>query len=389
MFSKKSTNAINIISGVSGIGIAFGTMALILVLSVFNGLEGLVIGLYDTFNPDLKITPTTGKTFKPSDNLISDLENIDGVFAVSQILEEVAALQYDERNAICKLKGVDKNFNLVSNMDTAIVRGKFNLGGQNAVLGLGVELELGVNVYSDFEQLIVYMPKRTGKVSLNPEKAFKKGGLQPRGTFSIQESFDREYVIAPLKFVQNLLDYSTELSHLEIAIDKNADLENVQNQVKNLLGNNFKIQNRFEQNEFLYKVMQTEKWAVFLILSLILVVASFNIIGSLSMLVIEKKDDIKVLKALGADSSMIRKIFLSEGILLALSGGIIGMVMAFFICLLQKWFGIVKIQGKGLLLESYPVEMQPMDFVLVFLTVATIAFLASFWPAMRAARQVG
>ncbi len=363
-------------------------MALILVLSVFNGLEGLVIGLYDTFNPDLKVSPTTGKVFQADEQIIAELEKIEGIVAVSKVLEEVAALKYDDRNAICKLKGVDENFEFVSNMDTSIVRGKFNVKNQNAVLGLGIELDLGANVYSEFDLLEVYMPKRTGKVSLNPEKAFKKGGLRARGTFSIQESFDREYVIAPLRFVQNLMDYDKELSHLEIAIQANANLEAVQRNVQQLLGNDFKVQNRFEQNEFLYKVMQTEKWAVFLILSLILVVASFNIIGSLSMLVIEKKDDIKVLKALGADSSMVKKIFLSEGILLALTGGLIGMGLAFVICLAQQWFGLVKIQGQGLLLESYPVKMQLFDFILVFITVATIAFLASLWPAMRAAKEV-
>jgi len=388
LFSKKSTNAINIISGVSATGIAFGTMALLIVLSVFNGLEGLVTGLYDTFNPDIKITPKTGKVFTPDSTVLAQIKQLEGLTDVSLVLEEIAVLQHEERTAICRLKGVEPNYLKVAQVDTAIIRGKFDIAQQGAVLGLGIEIELGVNVFDDFNTMSVYMPKRTAKATLNPEKAFKKGGLKPVGTFSIQESFDKEFVFVPLAFLQQLMDYKQEVSHIEIALNNEENLADIQQQITQIMGSNFEVKNRFEQNEFLYKVMQSEKWAVYFILSLILMVASFNIVGSLSMLVVEKKKDIGILKSMGATKQLVRSIFLTEGVLLALLGGIIGMLLAFFICLAQQVFGIVKIGGQNLLIDTYPVQMNPLDFLLVFITVSIIALLASWWPAKKAASQM-
>lgn len=388
LFAKKSTNAINIISGVAAAGIAFGTMALILVLSVFNGLEGLVVGLYDTFYPELKVEARVGKVFRFEEAQLTELRQLDGVRAVAPVLEEVAVLQFGENTTIARLKGVDEAFTAYSPIDTALLRGNFDTSADRAVLGLGVELELRVNVPAQMDIFQVYLPKRTAKAGkLNPEEAFNKGGLLAGGTFSIQESFDREYAFVPLDFLRDLLDYERgEVSHLELVLQPGADLQAIQAQVKMIVGEGFNVQNRFEQNEFLYKVMQTEKWAVYLILTLILIVASFNIIGSLSMLVIEKKADIEILRAMGADSRLIRRIFLTEGLLLALSGGLLGMVVAFVICLLQQVFGFVKLQGNNLLLDAYPVEMQWSDFALVFLTLLTVSLLASWWPAARAGR---
>jgi len=392
LFAKKSTNAINIISAISALGMCFGTMALILILSVFNGFEGLVVSLYDTFNPDLKITVNEGKVFVPTDQQITELEGLEGIKGVSAVLEEIALLRYDDKTTPCRLKGVDDNFVKVSGVtDTAMIRGKFVLNGkttQNAVVGLGIERALHIDVSNEFEFLDIFMPKRTGKISNNPEEAFNLKKVFPVGTFSIQEEFDKDYIFVPIEVGQELLSYKNgEISQLEIAFLPDADMESLQQKVKNILGSNFTVKNRYEQDVFLYKVMQTEKLAVFLILALILVVASFNIVGSLSMLVIEKSKDISILKAMGAERSLIRGIFLSEGFMLSFLGGLIGMAIAFVICFIQQKFEVIKLQGDSLLIDSYPVEMRFEDFALTLLTIVVIAIAASYFPAQKAAQQ--
>ena len=392
LFAKKSTNAINIISAISALGMCFGTLALILVLSVFNGFEGLVTSLYDTFNPDLKISLNQGKVFVPEEEKIKQLEELEGVKSVAMVLEEIALLRYNDKTTPCRLKGVNAAFEKGSGVaDTAMIRGKFllNKGGRNyAVVGLGIERALRIDVFNDFELLDIFMPKRTGKITNNPEEAFNRKSISPVGTFSIQEEFDKDYIFVPLEVSQDLLNYKEgEVSQLEIAFEENADLEKLQATVENILGANFLVKNRYEQDAFLYKVMKTEKLAVFCILALILVVASFNIIGSLSMLVIEKTKDIAILKAMGADSSLIRRIFLTEGFMLSFLGGLIGMIIAFIICFIQQKFEIIPLHGDSLLIDAYPVEMRVGDFLLTLLTIIIIAIAASYFPAQKAAKQ--
>lgn len=390
LISKKSTNAINVISSVSVMGMIVGTMALILVLSVFNGFEDLVTSLYNTFNPHIKITAKEGKVFEPDSSKIFQIEALPQVLAVSSVLEENALLQYrEENNFIARLKGVDDNFTKVSQVDTALIDGQFLLQDgaiDYAVLGLGVQNILRVNIHNEFTPIRVYMPKRDIKVSrMRPESAFKQEMIYPSAVFAIQQDFDARYTIVPMRFMRNLLNYDKEVSAIEIALKNEEDASYVKAQIKEIMGKDFHVKDRYEQDETLYKIMTAEKWVVYLILSFILIVASFNIIGSLSMLVIEKKHDIGILKAMGATKNFIRQVFFMEGIMLSLSGAIIGGLLATAICLVQQHFEVIKLQGASFLIDAYPVSMRVGDFVLVFVTVMVISVLASIVPAQRAA----
>ncbi len=391
--ARKSTNAINIIAAVSVIGMMVGTMALLLVLSVFNGFEDLVTSLYNSFNPDLKVETRIGKTFEVDSSTIYKLEQLQGVKAVSEVLEENALIRYNDKDMVGRLKGVDDKFIDVSGIDSTIVGGKYMLTDADslnyAVVGLGIQAMLGVNIANQFSRLEIYMPRREGKVSTtSPENAFKQQVIYPIGVYAIQQDFDAKYTIVPLQFMRNLLDYDTpQVSALEIALLPNANMATVQTAVEQLLGKNFKVSDRYQQDEFLYKVMRTEKWAVYLILTFILIIAAFNIVGSLSMLVIEKKHDLGILRAMGANSQFIRRVFMLEGILLGGVGGFMGMLLAFVICLAQQHFKLLRLAGDTFLIDAYPVSMRWFDFLMVGITVIVIALLAAYFPAQRATQQ--
>ena len=391
--ARKSTNAINIIAAVSVIGMMVGTMALLLVLSVFNGFEDLVTSLYNSFNPDLKVEARIGKTFEVDSSTIYKLEHLPGIKAVSEVLEENALLRYNDKDMVGRLKGVDDKFIDVSGIDSTIVGGKYMLTDADslnyAVVGLGIQAMLGVNIDNQFSRLEIYMPRRQGKVSTtSPENAFKQQVIYPIGVYAIQQDFDAKYTIVPLQFMRNLLDYDTpQVSALEIALLPNANMVTVQTAVEQLLGKDFKVADRYQQDEFLYKVMRTEKWAVYLILTFILIIAAFNIVGSLSMLVIEKKHDLGILRAMGANSQFIRRVFMLEGILLGGVGGAMGMLLAFVICLAQQHFKLLRLAGDTFLIDAYPVSMRWFDFLMVGITVIIIALLAAYFPAQRATQQ--
>ena len=371
----------------------FGTLALILVLSVFNGFEGLVISLYNTFNPDLKVIPATGKVFVPDEEKLMDIAALEGVSGISKVLEDFALVQYEENYHQCRIKAVDENFIKMNAIaDSAMIRGEFGLKAGsdvgNAVLGYGVERALRVDIYDQLESLTIYLPKRKSKISINPENAFNKKQVYPSGTFSIQEEYDREYVFVSLDLFQEMFQYTNgEVSQLEIGFEKGADVEKLESKITALLGNDFVVKNRFQQDANLYKVMKTEKLVVFLILTLILIVASFNIVGSLSMLVIEKSKDISILKSMGADKSLIRNIFLYEGFLLSFMGGFIGMILAFTFCFIQQKFSIIPLYGDSLLIDAYPVKMQASDFLLTLTVIILITIAASYIPAQKAANH--
>ena len=391
--ARKSTNAINIIAAVSVIGMMVGTMALLLVLSVFNGFEDLVTSLYNSFNPDLKVEARIGKTFEVDSSTIYKLEHLPGIKAVSEVLEENALMRYNDKDMVGRLKGVDDKFVDVSGIDSTIVGGKYMLTDADslnyAVVGLGIQAMLGVNIANQFSRLEIYMPRRQGKVSTtSPENAFKQQVIYPIGVYAIQQDFDAKYTIVPLQFMRNLLDYDTpQVSALEIALLPNANMVTVQTAVEQLLGKDFKVADRYQQDEFLYKVMRTEKWAVYLILTFILIIAAFNIVGSLSMLVIEKKHDLGILRAMGANSQFIRRVFMLEGILLGGVGGFMGMLLAFVICLAQQHFKLLRLAGDTFLIDAYPVSMRWFDFLMVGITVIIIALLAAYFPAQRATQQ--
>ncbi len=391
LFAKKSTNAINLIAIISALGMMFITAALVLILSVFNGFEDLVISLYNNFNPDLKIVVNKGKVFVPEEHLLNEIKALPEVDNVSLVLEEIAMLSHNDKRSLTHAKGVDENFTKVSRVDTAMVDGHFILkeGANNyTVLGYGIQIELGLNVRSDFSVINVHLPNRKAKPgSINPDEAFRTKQVRPAGSFSIQEEFDRKYVFFSLDFMRELLQYDDEISSLEIDFADGVDQAEAQEKITAIMGSDFKVLNRLQQDAFLYKVMNLEKWITFLILSLMMLVASFNIIGSLSMLVIEKSRDIGILKAMGATKSMIRKIFMIEGSLISILGGFIGMIIALAICLLQQKFKLVKIDGDFFLLDAYPVALRWIDFVMVFLVVVFISLLASWYPSKKAAER--
>ncbi|MDB5227960.1 MAG: releasing system transrane protein [Bacteroidota bacterium] len=392
LFSKKSTNAINIISLVSGAAMLFGTMALILVLSVFNGLEDLVKSLYAVFYPDIAITATEGKTFDISPALKQKLNSINYIDAYTFTLEENALLEYSDRQHICTVKGVDKNyFNVVQKFDTFMVDGQKILQKDSinyCLVGIGVAQKLGMNAAQTFSPVSIYMPKKNASSFATMENAFNKSYITPSGAFAVSDEFDTKYAFVPLDFFQRLTENDNKSSQLEIRIKDKKDTEAAIAALQQTLGPGFKIKSRYEQNEVLYKILKSEKWITFAILVLIMVIASFNIIGALSMLVLEKKKDIATLTAMGIHKNNIIKIFLLEGILMSCVGAFIGMGFAFILCMLQKEVGLVPMPGTSFLVKYYPVKMMPLDFAAVTLVVVIISLVAAYLPARKAAASV-
>ncbi|HPT04734.1 MAG TPA: ABC transporter permease [Bacteroidales bacterium] len=392
LFARKSHHIINIISGVSVAGVTIGTMALIVVLSVFNGFENIVVSLFNSFDPDLKITVNEGKTFNNIDLPAADIRKIPGVVRYTEVVEENALLRYGEKQYIATIKGVDDGFINKNPIDSMIAEGDFVLTrGENnfAVAGYGVAYFLGINLNNVNEFLTVYVPKRGSSFSVNPEEAFNTQMIYPSGIFSIQQDFDSKYVIVPLRFARGLLDYKNEVTSVEIGLAKGADIDKVQSEVKKLSGSKFTVKNRFQQQEVLYKIMKSEKWAVFLILAFILLIATFNVIGSLSMLILDKTEDIAVLRSMGADNKLIRKIFLTEGLFISLGGALLGLILGFIICFIQQKFGIVRLQSadSSFVISAYPVQMKILDFVYVFLTVFAIGIATAWYPVRQISKK--
>jgi len=383
LFAKKSRNAINVISSISVAGVTVGTMALIIVLSVFNGLETLVRSIFNTFDPDLKITPAEGKTFIPDTASLSLLLNINGVACYSLCVEENALLRYGDKQYVASIKGVDGNYAQVTGIDSSMWDGDFILRSDNgrpfAVPGIGVANFLGIRV-NFIEPLNIYVPKRTGTADLNPEDAFIRNYIHPSGIYQVEQEFDSKYVFIPIDFARELLEYSSEVTSLEIKFEEGAKEAVVQKEVLRLFGKEFLVQNKYEQQEIFYKVMKSERIAIFFILTLILIIASFSIIGSLTMLIIEKERDIEILRSLGADNMLIRKIFIFEGWLISIFGAVAGIVLGFAVCWVQQKYGLVRLQSDSLIVNAYPVVMKIKDFIIVPGTVLMIGFWAAWYP---------
>jgi len=383
LFAKKSRNAINVISAVSVAGVAVGTMALIIVLSVFNGLELLVTSIFNTFDPDLKITAAEGKTFVADSSQLSLLADVNGVSCYSLTIEENVLLKYSDRQFVATVKGVDDNYVSVSDIDSAMWEGEFSLfderGRPYAVPGVGIAQYLGIRI-NFITPLFIYVLKRTAESTLNPENAYNREYIFPSGIYQIEQSYDSKYIYVPLEFARNLIENEDGISSIEIRFDDGADSRSVQKDVTGIFGEGFVVQNRFEQQELFYKVMRSERLAIFMILTLILIIASFNIIGSLTMLIIEKERDIEILKSLGADKKLIRKIFIFEGWLISIIGAAAGMILGFFICWLQQTYGIVKLNSDSLIMNAYPVVMKLKDFIIVPFTVLLIGYWAAWYP---------
>ena len=388
LFAKRSTNAINIITGISVLGMAIGTAALILVLSVFNGFEDLLSSLFGHFNPELKITPAKGKTFEVDSIALVKLRALPGVEVVSETLEEIAFFEHEGSQDFGVLKGVDSLFSKVNGIDsdTTLREGQYLLqeeGHNYLVLGAGVRNKLSVNVSNPLATITVYMPEQRSGIL---DKPFKTRLATPIGTFAIQQEFDNDYVLTNLGFVRELLEASPNtVSALEIKCHSKANIAQIKQQARALLGEGFTMKDRYEQNEAFFKVMQLEKWLGFAITSLMLLLMAFNTVGALWMIVLDKQRDISTLKSMGATDATIRYIFLLEGVLLTLLGMGIGLVLASGLYFAQKHWGLVTIP-EGFLVESYPIAMRVTDFLPVALTVLGIGLFASLIPARRAAQ---
>ncbi len=384
LFARRSANAINIITGISVLGVAIGTAALILVLSVFNGFEDLLSGLFGHFNPQVKVTPAKGKTFEADSLLLTKVRALPGVLYASETLEEIAFFEYEGSQNFGVLKGVDSLFARVNNIDSTIQEGEYKLkiSERNCVVaGAGMRNKLGIDVRNPLALLTIYMPEQQSNLMDQP---FKTRNVYPVGTFAIQQDFDNQYVLTNLDFMREILESSpTTVSAIEIRGRPGIRLSELKSQVAQVFGNDFSIRDEYEQNEAFFKVMRLEKWMGFAITSLMLILMAFNTVGALWMIVLDKQKDISILKSMGATDRLIHRIFLLEGLLLTLLGMGIGIVLACGLYLIQKTYGIISIP-QGFLVESYPISMRASDFIPVVLTVIGIGLLASLPPARRA-----
>ncbi|MDX2414589.1 MAG: ABC transporter permease, partial [Bacteroidales bacterium] len=333
LFAKKSRNAINVISAISVAGVTVGTMALIIVLSVFNGLEDMVKSIFSTFDPDLEIRISEGKVFEPTSEHTKGLDALEGIAHWTMILEENALLRYDEKQYIATVKGVEDNYKYITDLDSDSIMwdGEFTLKGENgrmyAVVGMGVAQNLGIGI-NFLSSINIYVPKRTGNVrNTDLSTAFKREFIFPSGIFAVEQDFDSRYIFVPIDLMRNLLEYDTEITAIEIKLDPGADTETVQEQVSTLFGLSFVVKNKYQQQEVFYKVMRSERLVIFLILSFILIIASFNVIGSLTMLIIEKEKDIAILRSMGANNTLIKRIFIFEGWLISIIGALGGLLI--------------------------------------------------------------
>jgi lipoprotein-releasing system permease protein len=389
--AKKSTNAINIISWISVTAIIVGSASLIIILSAFNGFESLVKSLYGSYYADIKISPVKGKVLKLTASQLSTILSIEGIEFISTSIEEKALLQHDEFQVVVNIKGVDSNYLKVSGVAEKMYRGQFNTGTidhPGLVFGAGVEQALGILSDRSLLPVSIYLPKKGTGLSSDPANALGISVAYPTGSFAIQSEFDNKFVFTDLDFLKTIMNYdSDEYSYAELSVKKGKNIDGIKAAISKIIGTNFIIENRYEQNKTLYNTIQLEKFAIYAILSLILIVAAFNMIGSLSMLVLEKQKDIQILLAMGADRSVIRKIFLSEGLLLALLGNGAGILLSLILYWLQVNYKLVPLEGATFLIDYYPVKLVVGDFVLVTITVFIIGILASWYPASRAAKQ--
>jgi lipoprotein-releasing system permease protein len=385
----QKASVINWMSRISLLAIGVGATALIIVLSVFNGFEDLVKGLYNDFYADVRVVPDRGKIMRITQPQLAQIKQLPGVLAVSRIVEEKAVLN-GAFQTVVTLKGVDSQYTSVTNINTPqhLLRGNFSLGDAaqpSIVVGVGIENAAGLEVEKYKYPAVVYLPNKEAS-RLTSEEGLHSSTVIPTGTFAVQQEFDNKYVFTNLAFMQYMLSLQPdEYAALEMRV--NGDPAAVQSAIQQVLGKDYRVETRYQQNMGLYRVMKTEKWFIFVVLTLILAVAAFNIIGSLTMLVLEKKKDIAILQAMGASSGRIHFIFLLEGLLLGIIGGGIGMLLAALICQLQLQFKLIKLGGSTFIIDYYPVAMRAGDFALVGITLLVITVIAAWIPARKAGQQ--
>ncbi len=388
--SKKTTNAINIIAWISVTAIAVVTASLIVVFSVFNGFEALVKSLYTDFYADVNISAAKGKMIHLSTAQIANIKAVEGVTIASLVVEEKALLMNGDYQSIVIVKGIDEANTAVNNISHHIINGKFNTGTAGAprlVLGAGIAYAIGANVDNSLTPLVLNLPNKKA-IKFNSEEGFNSYSLYASGSYAVQQEFDDKYVFTNLAFLKYMLYMgANDYTAVEIKLLTNTNADKVIVKLQSLLGKDVVVATRYQQNQSLYSAMQVEKWVIYGVTCLILAIAAFNIIGALTMLVLEKQKDIAVLKAMGASNNMVRNIFLSEGLLLAIIGSAVGVVLATLICLLQLQFHLVPLQGGSFLIDYYPVKLLATDYIIVVATVFAIAIVAAYLPARKASEQ--
>ena len=405
-FSSRVSNVIHLISLVSLIGVTVGSFALIVVLSVFNGFEQVVLSLYNSFDSDMRMTPEKGKYFDPakaagrdsasqkaSQALLRQVKSWDGVVNCTYVIEENILVKNQNRQAVATIKAIRPDYLSSMGVDTMLYSGEPVLKVRDdaqAIVGAGIASQLGLNAYSEQNEIGVYTPKSNpGGFRLDPTSAFRQRQVGTSGIFTIQQEFDDQYLVLPLSFARELVAEPHRVTGLEIDHTENASVQGIQQKLKALFGKEFEVKNRYQQHETLYQVMQSEKTAVYMILTFILLIAAFNLIGALLMLAIEKKKDMAILKGMGASAGLIRNVFFYEGLLLSFSGALAGLGLGSLVCWLQMEYKLIQFSANStFVLNAFPVKFEWMDFAVVFITVLVLGVVASYYPARIAFRQI-
>lgn len=392
LFAKKSTNAINIISTISVLGVFVGSAALFIILSVFNGFEEVVLKMYNTFTPHLVIAPAQGKTFDPRIPEFQQLKKDPRIFSYTEVLAENALLRYGDRQSVGLVKGVSAGYLKNPSLDTITIQGEFvlnNKSGANAVIGSAIQNYLMINTNDPFTPLQIFSPKKGRKTnSPNPADDFTVATIPVSGVFEVQQDFDN-ITIVPLTFARELLQEDSNVSYIEINLNNGVNADSFKQEIEKQINKGFVVKDRLQQNQVLYNILGSEKWAVYIILTFVLIIAIFNIIGSLTMLVLDKLKDIAILSSLGAGKTLIKRIFLFEGMMITMTGCIFGLLVGLLFCVAQQEYGFVKMSEDNLMIpNAYPVAIKWMDLLLVFFTVTVFSFVASALSANLSVKKI-
>ncbi len=396
LFSKKSTHAINVISGISVVGVAIATMALVVTLSVFNGFHDLVASFFTSFDPQLKITPVEGKSVAADDPVLTQIRQLPQIEVATECVEDQALAIYKSRQMMVMIKGVDDNFDQLTHIKEILIgEGDFCLHAADmdyGILGIRLAEQLATG-YSYDQPLHIYAPRREGQFDLtNPTEAFEEDDLYSPGVlFNVRQAkYDKNYIITSIAFARRLFDQQGMLTSLELRLKPGSNFERTKSEIKQLCGDRFTVKDRFEQQDDTFKIMKIEKFIAYIFLTFILMVACFNIIGSLSMLIIDKKDDVVTLRNLGADDKQITRIFLFEGRMISAIGAVIGIIIGLLLCWLQQRFGLVALGSSSgsFVINAYPVSVHPEDIVLIFITVLVVGFLSVWYPVRYFAKRL-
>lgn len=392
LVGKKSQNLINIITWISIIGIGVGSFALIVVLSAFNGLEQVISSMNNRLTPDIQVAPVKGKTLDLTTFPMGKIKDMPGVTYVVPTLTEDALFRVDDKQHIGQVKGVGTEYQEIERLHE-VVPGETGMllsedGHSFAIPGTGVAWRLGINAYNPYAMLRVYVPKRGNASQMSLESGFNADVLTVQSVFVTQQEIDEKLVLVPYEWLSNLLEYKDKASNVELFIAPKADVGQIKKEVKALLGDGFTVKDQQEQQETFYKIMRSEKWAVYVILTFILILATFNVVGSLSMLMIDKRKDTEILKSMGADNHLIQKIFMNEGLLISVAGGVIGLLLGIVVVLLQQQFGFVKFGGGGsYIVDAYPVMLKLKDVLLIFATIFVVGCTSAFLTVRHAMRR--